>query len=120
VPTEAQLQHLYQQLTGALDVEGANTLMDIVSPMARNELATRSDLVELRSDFVELRGDLRAEMAELRTEMSDLGGTLRAEMSDLRGELRAEMGNLKGELFRMMLATQGATIAVLGLLITYR
>jgi hypothetical protein len=63
VITEAQLHHLYTQLTHLLGTEGANTMIDIVSPFARSELATKADLAELRAEF-------RADLAELKHDVS--------------------------------------------------
>jgi hypothetical protein len=97
--TEAELQHLYQQLHQALDHEGATTMMDILGPYARHEPATKADLdalrLELRGEMAELRGDLRVEMAGLRSEMAEMGQRLS----------------------RTFIGTQGVTVAVIGLLL---
>ena len=101
--TEAELQHLYQQLHQTLDHEGATTMMDILGPFARHEPATKADLDALR---LELRG----EMAELR-------GSLRVEMAELRSEVRTEIADLGQRMSRMFIGTQGVTVAVIGLLL---
>lgn len=56
--TEAELQHLYQLLHGALDHEGATTMIDLLGPYARHEPATKADL-EL------IRHELRSEIAQM-------------------------------------------------------
>lgn len=86
--TEAELQHLYQQLQQTLDREGATTMIDLLGPYARHEPATKADLDALRLE-------LRAEMAELRVEI-------------------AEMGQ---HLSRTFIGTQGVTVAIIGLLV---
>lgn len=104
--TEAELQHLYQQLHQTLDHEGAATMMDILGPYARHEPATKADLETLRHE-------LRGEMADLRTEMADLRSDLRVEMAGLRTDI-AEMGQ---RLSRTFIGTQGVTVAIIGLLL---
>ena len=108
--TEAELQHLYQQLHQTLDREGATTMIELLGPYARHEPATKADLDGLR--------------LELRTEMADLRGELRTEMADLRGDLRVEMAGLRAEmaemgqrLSRTFIGTQGVTVAIIGLLL---
>jgi hypothetical protein len=58
MPTEAQLQHLYQQLHRTLDEEGATTMIELLGPYARHEPATKADVDALRLE-------MRAEMAGL-------------------------------------------------------
>lgn len=106
MPTESELQHLFHRLVEVLDREDATTLIDIVSPFARNELATKADVADLRADMAELRGDLRVEMAELR-------GDLRAEMAELKHDLTRSLG---GWLF----VSQGVLVAIVGLLVSLR
>jgi len=97
--TEAELQHLYQQLHQTLDHEGAATMMDILGPYARHEPATKADLDALRFE-------LRSEMAELRVEMAEL-----------RSEVRTEIAELGGRMSRLFIGTQGVTVAIIGLLL---
>ncbi len=83
MPTEAELHHLYQQLHQALDEQGATTMIELLGPYARHELATKADL-------------------EL-----------------LRHELRTEMAQLGQRLTNVLIAAQGVTVTVLGLLVTF-
>ncbi len=112
--TEAELQHLYQQLNEALDEQGANTMIELLGPYARHELATRADLQllshELRGEMADLRGELRGEMADLR-------GELRGEMADLRGELRTEIALQGQRTINVILAALALAVAVIGILV---
>jgi hypothetical protein len=146
VATEAQLQHLYAQLHGVLDLEGSTTMIDIVGPLARNELATRADLVgvriemsEIRAEMTSLSTEIRAEMAalgtdlraqmttlatDLRAEMGTLATDLRAEMGALRSEVASEIADLKHDLSRTfatwLFLSQGVMVAIVGLLVSLR
>jgi len=95
VTTEAQFQHLYTQLTEVLGPEGATTMIDIVSPFARSELATKSD-------FAELRGEVKSDLAELKHDLAELKHDLTR--------------TLAGWLF----VSQGVMVAIVGLLVSLR
>lgn len=98
--TEAQLQHLYHRLQETLGLEGASTMIDLVSPFARHELATKADMAELRADLGEVKAELKADM----------------------GELRADMGELRADLLRSfaswLFASQAVLVAIVGLIVS--
>jgi len=100
--TEAELQHLYQQLHQTLDREGATTMIDLLGPYARHEPATRADLDALRLE-------LRAEMAELR-------GELRGEMAELREGSSRDIAQLGQRLTTVFIGSQAVTVSVIGVM----
>lgn len=118
--TESQLQHVYTKLTEAIGHEGATTLVEIFSPLARNELATRADQLALRSDFDDLRADfalVKSDFALVKSDFADL----RADFAELRSDVVTEIAGLKQELTRtfttLLVASQGALAAILGTII---
>ena len=119
--TEAQLQHLYQQLTQVFDPEGATTLMELVSPFARDQLATKADTVALRSEMADLRTEMADLRGDLRRDMADLRGGLQTEMAELQGSLHADLAAFKHELTRSlaswMFVSQGVLVGVVGLIV---
>jgi hypothetical protein len=91
-------------------------MIDIVGPVARNELATRGDLVGVR---LEMAG-LHTEMAELKAQM----GQLKAEMGALRSEVKTDIAELRHDLTRSfaswLFVSQGVLVTIVGLLVSMR
>lgn len=117
---------LHGRLRDVLGDEDANTLMDELGSLARDQSATRNDLLavesRMRNDMSDLRGefaDLRGEFADLRVEFADLRadfGILRGEFGELRGEfgdLRAEVAERLEQHTRSMLVTVVGSMATI-------
>jgi len=104
VDDRARLQ-LHTRLGQVLGDETADTLMEELGSLGREQLATRSDVhklgSELRVEMAELRSDLTTDMAQLRTDlttdMAQLRTDLTTDMAQLRTDLTTDMARLRGE-----------------------
>jgi len=104
--TEHQRHRLLSWFEQQMGPDLGATMMELLPPTDRSELATKGDLALLKADLAELRGELKTDIAELRAEVkSDIGA--------LRGDLQRSF-------VTWLFASQGAVITVLGLLIATR
>ncbi len=88
--------------------ERAAITIELLPPVGRGEIATRTDLAVME-------GRLRGEIAELRGEVRGEIGALRSEMGALRGDI----GALKGDLMRtLLLGVGGMQIGLVALVLT--
>ena len=104
---ERARRHLYERLDQILGGEAADTLMEELAFVGREQLARRHDIELLRRDmdagFAQARAERQAVRAELHGEFEALRGEfqgLRGEFEALRGEfegLRGEFEGLRGE-----------------------
>jgi len=108
--TEYERLQVLKWFEEAMGAEIGANMMKLVPPVGWGDIATKTDLraemAELRSELAELRSELRGEMAELR-----------GEMAELRGEMRGLPGGLAKTFVTWLLASQAATIAVVGFLL---
>ncbi len=103
--TESQRLDLYERLKQtSLGEEGALIVMNALPTIDWTDLVTHQDLALVRAEMAELRTELRAEMAELR--------------ADFRVELSAMENRLQRSMITWILAAQGVTLATLGALVT--
>ena len=122
VDDRARLQ-LHTRLGQVLGDETADTLMEELGSLGREQLATRSDVhklgSELRVEMAELRSDLTTDMAQLRTDLTTDMARLRGEFGGLRGEfsgLRAEVAErLEAQTRTLLLAFVGMMASIGGL-----
>ncbi len=103
--------------TAAESIDGAleKRMTDKQSQYAKlNELQTvKVDMADLKIQITEVRGEVTILRAEMKQEIA----AVRGDMSLLRGEVKQELANTKTDLVRWMVASQAATITVLGSLI---
>lgn len=103
--TESQRLDLYERLKqSSLGEERAHIVMNAIPTIDWTDLVTHQDLALVRAEIAELRTELRAEMAELR--------------ADFRVELGAMENRLQRSMVTWILAAQGVTLATLGALVT--
>jgi len=108
--TEYERLQVLKWFEEAMGAEIGANMMKLVPPVGWGDIATKTDLRALE-DRLDTRIDglavtLRGEMAELR-----------GEMAELRGEMRGLPGGLAKTFVTWLLASQAATIAVVGFLL---
>lgn len=100
---------------GGWDARQAEALAEALTANAFNEIATRSDLDGLEG---RLKSELDGLEGRLRSELDGLEGRLRSEAQADKAELKGDIKDLDLRLTLRMGMMFGATIAILGTLIT--
>ncbi len=86
--TEASRFHLRTAIGLILSEEAADTLMELLPPVAWADVATKTDLHYLNGDIQNLRNELKSDIDSLRNE-------LKSDIQSLRNELKGDMLNLQ-------------------------
>ena len=93
-------RELFKALEARLGEGPAGTLMELLPPAGRADVARQSDLVAVRGEIAEVR----AEIAELRGELS-------GEIAKLRGEIKAQVPRLYAANVATMIGLAGLVMA---------
>ena len=101
--TEYERLQVLKWFEEAMGAEIGANMMKLVPPVGWGDIATKTDL--------------RALEDRLDTKIDGLAVTLRGEMAELRGEMRGLPGGLAKTFVTWLLASQAATIAVVGFLL---
>lgn len=101
--SEHQRRVLYEALETNLGSEPANVMMELIGPLANDDIARKSDITGIRGEIAELRVD----MAEFRSEV-------RTEIAEFRSEIRAEV---KAIMPRLITANIASMMGMAGLVI---
>ncbi len=93
---ERARRHLYERLDDILGHEAADTLMEELTFIGREQLARRHDIELLRRDmdagFAQARTELEAARAELHGGLDAVRSELRGDFEALRGDFEALRG----------------------------
>ena len=103
---ERARRHLHDRLSQTLGPDAADTLMDELHSLGRDQLVTKHDLelskAATREEFTRLRGEMREEFAAVRGEMhagfAAVRGEMREEFAAVRGEMHAGFAAVRGEM----------------------
>ena len=115
--TEYERLQVLKWFEEAMGAEIGANMMKLVPPVGWGDIATKTDLRALE-DRLDTRIDrLDTRIDGLDTKIDGLAVTLRGEMAELRGEMRGLPGGLAKTFVTWLLASQAATIAVVGFLL---
>lgn len=109
---ERARRQLYERLEEMLGPDAADTLMEQLAFLGREQLATRQDLElvrrdmvagfeQVRADFSDFRGETRAAIEALRGDFADVRGDTRASIEESRGDFSALRGETRTSSERM-------------------
>ena len=94
--TDAERHHLYEVLKSHLGAAPADTLMNLIPPAGRADMATKADLAatkaDLSAEIAGLRGEMTAGFAEVRTEIAGLRADMGEDLASVRADLLRTFG----------------------------
>jgi hypothetical protein len=89
----------------------ATTLMELLPPVGRADVARRSDLVAIGGEMAEIRGEMAELKAELRGDMATLRTELKDEIGALRSRLDGQLATIVRTDIRLAFGTAGLVLA---------
>lgn len=95
-------RHLHERLEATLGHEAADTLMEEIGSLGREQLASRHDVqlgfAEVRREFAVVRQEMAEFREELKTDMAELRTELKTDVADLRTEVKTDIAGLRAEM----------------------
>jgi hypothetical protein len=113
---ERTRRHLHERLDATIGERAADALLEELTVLGRDQLATRHDIDLLRRDMDAGFAGLRGEMAGLRGEMVGLRGELGEGLAELRSEfhqqLAAQTNRMNAQTRQLMFGMVGSMLTV--------
>jgi hypothetical protein len=95
--------------------EQAEGLSEAFAQASGEQLATKSDIVDVRADIEALRLSTKADIAGVRADIEALRLTTKADIEALRLSAKTDLAEVKAEILKWMFGTIGfQTVVILG------